>query len=282
MSSAVSSGTTIQDDLEHLFYCVCSDTLPPVPEVGRGFEDPQVIWPADPEYFIGRHWASNTMPYQGFLPVDRNSVYRCELFESLNHTLQSIPVYSPGPDIWAVDGDLVEKWRNVEALLQCLKQLLEDQFLKHRNLGHVSFPLPWKYGYHHTKHSRTAMAHAAMRSRDAFIIMAAELTYLLALASVPMCTEDDQFHLWSVALTEQIGGNWVDLIRSSWLVQRNVGFWEGEEDQAYRVGLFVDARTCNFAHFFHVFEQCQVPLWIDWGTMDAPYHAIREGQSRRL
>ncbi|KAK0433831.1 uncharacterized protein EV420DRAFT_1654353 [Desarmillaria tabescens] len=195
MSPPPSCGTTIRDNIEHLFYCVCSDTLPPVPKVGHGFEDPQVVWPADPEYFIDRHWASNTMPYQGFIPVNHNSVYRCELFDSLNHTLQSIPVYSSGPDIWSVDGSLVEKWRNLETLLQHLKRLLEDKFLTHQNLGHTSFPLPWKYGYHHTKHSRTAMAHAAIRSRDAFIIMAAELSYLLALASAPMSTEDDEFHV---------------------------------------------------------------------------------------
>ncbi|KAK0189652.1 hypothetical protein F5146DRAFT_1199916 [Armillaria mellea] len=272
MLPTASGGLTIRDDTEHSFCCVSSDTLPPIPEVGHGFEDPQVVWPSDPEYFIDRHWASNTMPYQGFIPVNRSSVFQCELFQPLNHTLQSIPIHSSGPKVWVIESALVEKWKNIETLLQHLKRLLEDQILTHRNLGHISFPPPWKYRYQHTKHSRMAMAHAAIRSRDAFIIMAAELSYLLGLASAPI-HEDDQFHLWSAVLTEQIGGKWVDTIRSSWLVQRDAGYWEGGEHQSLRVGLFVDARTCNFAELFHVYRKCQVPLWIDWGTEDTPYHA---------
>ncbi len=272
MLPTASDGLTIKDNTEHSFYCVCSDMLPPIPEVSRVFKDPQVVWLVDPEYFINRHWASNTMPYQGFIPVNRSSVFQCELFQLLNHTLQSIPIQSSGPEVWGIESGLVEKWKNIEMLLQHLKQLLEHRFLIHRNLGHTSFPPPWKYGYQHTKCSRTAMAHAAIRSRDAFIIMAVELSYLLGLTSAPM-HKDDQFHLWSATLMEQIGRKWVDTIRSSWLVQRDAGYWEGEEHQLLRVGLFVDARTCNFADLLHVYRKCQVPLWIDWGTTDAPYHA---------
>ncbi|KAK0444493.1 hypothetical protein EV421DRAFT_1735282 [Armillaria borealis] len=272
MLSTASDGLTIKDDTGHSFYCVCSDTLPPIPEVGRVFEDPQVVWPADPEYFIDRHWASNAMPYQGFIPVNCSSVFQCELFEPLNHMLQSILIQSSGPEVWGIESSLVEKWKNIESLLQHLKQLLEDRFLTHQNLGHTSFPPSWKYRYQHTKRSRMAMAHATIRSRDAFIIMAVELSYLLGLASAPM-HEDDQFHLWSAVLMEQIGGKWVDTIRLSWLVQCDAGYWEGEEHQSLRVGLFVDARTCNFTDLLHVYRKCQVPLWIDWGTADAPYHA---------
>ncbi len=34
-----------------------------------------------------------------------------------------------------------------------------------------------------------------------------------------------------------------------------------------------DAQTCNFADLLHIYRKCQVPLWNDWGTMDAPYYA---------
>ncbi len=255
----IPDGITIQDNRDHLFYCVCSDTLPPIPQADRGFKNPETVWPTDPEHFIDRHWASNAMPYQGFLPVDRESIYQCVLFRPLNYTVQSIPVFSSSPGTWAVDNTVVEKWKDVEALFDCLRILLLDGgFMPYTNLDHISFPLPWKYGYHHTKSSRKAMTRAAMQSRDAFIIMAAEISYLLALAL--SSDGDDQFHSWSTALTNEIGGNWVDLIRSSWLVQQDTGFWKGWEHHAVRVSLFIDVRICNFSHFLDAYHCWQVPL----------------------
>ncbi|PBK93208.1 hypothetical protein ARMGADRAFT_1080361 [Armillaria gallica] len=252
-----------------------SDTLPLIPKADAGFRDPQVLWPAEPDYFIGRRWASNAMPYQGFLPVNRESIYQCELFKPLNYTVQTIPIFSPTSGTWMVENTIVEKWKDLEALLQCCKTVLEERFVTHKNIDYVSFPLPWRYGYHRSKRSRQAMARASMRSRDAFIIMAAEISYLLALTSGSPTNIDaeNQFHSWSAELTKRVGGNWVDLIRSSWMVQRDVGFWEGDECQALRVGLFIDARTCNFTHFLHAYHWWNVPLWIDWGPLEAPYKA---------
>ncbi|KAK0436975.1 uncharacterized protein EV420DRAFT_1652254 [Desarmillaria tabescens] len=216
-SSMIPNGMTIQDNCDHLFYCVCSDTLPPILQVDHhGFEDPNMLWPSNPADFIDRCWASNAMPYQGFLPVHRESVFQCELFEPLNYTIQLIPVFSPSPGIWVVDDTVVDKWKNIEALFQCLRTVLDGTFVPNTNLGHIRFPLPWKYGYHHAKRSRKAMACTAMQSRDAFIIMAVEISYLLALGSSKLDvlpnTGRDQFPLWSAALTDKIGSNWVDLI----------------------------------------------------------------------
>ncbi|KAK0439635.1 hypothetical protein EV421DRAFT_1737796 [Armillaria borealis] len=270
----IPDGITIQDDRDHLFYCLCSDTLPPIPQADRGFENPEAVWPADPEHFIDCHWASNAMPYQGFLPVNRESIYQCELFKPLNYTVQSIPVFSTSLGTWVVDNTVVEKWKDIEALFNCLRTvLLDGGLVPYTNLDHISFPLPWKYSYHHTKSSRKAMTCAAMRSHDAFIIMAVEISYLLALA-LSSSDGNDRFHSWSTALTDEIGGNWVDLIRSSWLVQQDTGFWKGREHHAVRVGLFIDAHTCNFSHFLHAYHRWQVPLWIDWGPLQTPFRAV--------
>ncbi|KAK0243348.1 hypothetical protein EDD85DRAFT_1019463 [Armillaria nabsnona] len=248
-------GITIQDGRmdghDHLYHCVSSDTLPPIPKTDHGFHDPRVLWPADPGYFIDRRWASNAMPYQGFLPVDCESIYRCELLASLSYTMQTIPISISTSGTWAVDKAVVEKWKDLEALLQCFRTVLEECFVSHRNVGYISFPLPWKYGYHHAKRGQKAMARAAMRSRDAFIIMAAEISYLLAVTENSTDTGESRFGWWSVVLTER----------------------EGDECQALRVGMFVDVRTCNFVHFLHAYDRWRVPLWIDWGTLDAPYEA---------
>ncbi len=176
-----------------------SDTLPLIPKADTGFRDPQVLWPAEPDYFIGRRWASNAMPYQGFLPVNRESIYQCELFKPLNYTVQTIPIFSPTSGTWIVGNTIVEKWKDLEALLQCCRTVLEECFVTHKNIDYASFPLPWRYGYHHSKRSRQAMARAAMCSRDAFIIMAAEITYLLALTSGSSTDigAENEFHLWS-------------------------------------------------------------------------------------
>lgn len=117
------------------------------------------------------------------------------------------------------------------------------------------------------------MARAAMRSWDAFIIMAAEISYLLAVTENSTDTSESGFGWWSVVLTEHVGSNWVDLIRSSWIIQQDMGLWEGDECQVLRVGMCVDVRTCNFVHFLHVYDRWCISLWIDWGTLDAPYEA---------
>ncbi|KAK0456930.1 hypothetical protein EV421DRAFT_1729454 [Armillaria borealis] len=173
--------------------------------------------------------------------------------------MQTIPISTSTSGTWAVDKAVVEKWKDLEALLQCFRTVLEECFVSHRNIGYVSFPLPWKYSYHHAKRGQNTMAHAAMRSQDAFIIMAAKISYLLVIT-------ENSAHTGK-------SGNWVDLICSSWIVQQDVGLWEGNECQALRAGMFINVCMCNFVHFLHAYDRWHVPLWIDWGTLDMPYEA---------
>ncbi len=200
---------TIMDDHEHVYVCSNSDTIPPVPHLTTPFQDPDVKWPADPESYIGRHWASNSMPYQGFLPVWRADIFECDLFQCLNHTSTSLQVHSSGQGLWSLGAKVVDSWRNLEALLARLRQVLEVQ-AGHQNIDHSHFPFPWRYGYHHAKTSRKAMVYSAVRSRDTFILMAAEILYFLALVSDSV--EGSQFQNWSAILMREVGGKWVDMI----------------------------------------------------------------------
>lgn len=75
------------------------------------------------------------MPYQGFLPVDRESIYQCELLASLSYTMQTILISISTSGTWAVDKAVVEKWKDLEALLQCFRTVLEECFVSHRNVG---------------------------------------------------------------------------------------------------------------------------------------------------
>ncbi|KAK0421589.1 hypothetical protein EV421DRAFT_1916387 [Armillaria borealis] len=213
---------------------------------------PDVEWPADPESYIGCHWASNSMPYGGFLPVRRADIFECELFQCLNHTSTSLPVHSSGRGLWSLGAKVVESWRNLEALLARLRQVLEVQ-AGHRNIDHLHFPFPWKYGYHHAKPSRKAMVYSAVRSRDAFILMAAEISYFLALVSDSF--EGSLFQNWSAILTREVGGKW------------------GKNLPADAVGIFIDPRECNFGYFLRAYTNFKVPFWIDWGLLDQPYKA---------
>ncbi|KAK0469429.1 uncharacterized protein EV420DRAFT_1472664 [Desarmillaria tabescens] len=250
--------TTIQDNHGDLYACSNSDTIPPIPSSTPPFEEPALRWPADPEIYIARHWASNTMPYQGFLPV-------C-----------SFPVQPSGRGLWSLSAKVIESWRNLEALLERLRQILESD-VGNRNLDYLQFPLPWKYGYHHAKSSQKAMVYSAIHSRDAFILMAAEISYLLALA-----LENDgyrRFQNWSAVLTREVGGKWVDMIRDSWLVQYDVGYQEGKESACRRVGIFIDPRNCNFGYFLRAYYAFKIPVWIHWGPWKDPYRA---GQPEQL
>ncbi len=40
-----------------------------------------------------------------------------------------------------------------------------------------------------------------------------------------------------------------------------------------QVGMFVDVHTYNFVHFLHAYDWWHIPLWINWGILDAPYEA---------
>ncbi len=132
---------TITDDHEHVYVCSNSDTIPPMPHLTTLFQDPNVKWPADPESYIGHHWASNSRPYQGFLPVQRADIFECDLFQCLNHTSTSLQVHSSGQGLWSLGAKVVDSWRNLEALLARLRQVLEVQ-AGHRNIGPFAFSFP--------------------------------------------------------------------------------------------------------------------------------------------
>ncbi|KAK0447923.1 uncharacterized protein EV420DRAFT_1713121 [Desarmillaria tabescens] len=253
--------TTIQDDCGHLHVCLHSDTLPPIPGTTLPFQNPADVWPDEPEIYIRRSWASNGMPYQGFLPTCPSDIYKCNLFRCLNFTPLSLPIFSPCPGLWALHQTLAEDWKNLEGLLECLRKILEGRIVRQRSVDHHSFPLPWQYGYRHAKSSKSAVILAAKHSRDAFLLMAAEISFLLALASVDV--DGYKFDTWSALLAEEVGHRWVDLVRNSWLVEKDTGCWGGSESR--RVGLFIDPRTCNFVQFVRAYVAFNVPVWFDWG-----------------
>ncbi|KAK0468101.1 uncharacterized protein EV420DRAFT_1473853 [Desarmillaria tabescens] len=261
--------TVIQDDYNHLFLCLEADALPPVPAGGITFQDPKSSWLPDPKDFIRRSWASDTMPYQGFLPVHRSSVYQCVLFKCLDYSSASIPLFSPSPGQWALETKVADKWKHLEILLDILRRTLGKKLDCVERLSYPRFPPPWEYGYHHAKCHKMAMEHAAMRSRDAFLILAGEISFLLALTLAKKDGDD-----WEITLTEEVGGNWTDLIRTSWLVQNDSGFWQGEE-ASRRVGLFVDPRACkNAAKFLEAYTTYSIPVWINWGPITSPFEAL--------
>ncbi|KAK0231040.1 hypothetical protein IW262DRAFT_451394 [Armillaria fumosa] len=268
--------TVIQDDNNHLFLCLESDALPPVPAKGITFQDPKNSWLPDPEDFIGRSWASDTRPYQGFLPIHRSSVYQCDLFKCLDYSSASIPLFSPSPGQWALETKVADEWKHLEYLLVLLRQTLGRKLNCIERLPYPKFPLPWEYGYHHAKCHEMAMEDAAIRSRDAFLILAGELSFLLGLAIAKKEGDD-----WEIMLTEEVGGNWTDLIRASWLVQKDCGFWQGEE-ASRRVGLFVDPRVCkSAADFLEAYTAYGIPVWIDWGPIASPFEALDSSLQQR-
>lgn len=93
--------------------------------------------------------------------------------------MQTILISISTSGIWAVYKTVVEKWKDLKALLQCFRMVLKKCFVSHTNIGYITFPLLWKYGYHYAKRGQKAMACTAMQSQDVFIIMAAEISYLL-------------------------------------------------------------------------------------------------------
>ncbi|PBK72833.1 hypothetical protein ARMSODRAFT_701998 [Armillaria solidipes] len=261
--------TVIQDDNNHLFLCLESDALPPVPARGITFQDPKNSWLPDPEDFMGRSWASDTMPYQGFLPIHRSSVYQCVLFKCLDYSSASIPLFSPSPGQWALETKVADEWKHLEYLLVLLRQTLRRKLDCIERLPYPRFPPPWEYGYHHAKCHKMAMEDAAIRSRDAFLILAGEISFLLALTIAKKEGND-----WEIMLTEEVGGNWTDLIQTSWLIQKDSGFWQGEE-ASRRVGLFVDPRACKTAaNFLEAYTAYGIPVWIDWGPITSPFEAL--------
>ncbi|KAK0465923.1 uncharacterized protein EV420DRAFT_801522 [Desarmillaria tabescens] len=265
------STTTIQDDYDHLYTCLESDTLPPVPTVTHSFQDPETSWPEEPKMFMYRAWASNAMPYQGFLPAKLADFFCGDLFKPLEYGMSDLPLVCLGPGQWGLDKKMVEEWATLEELLLCFRDILAGQIVRQRSLGHCSFPSPHRYGYHHTKTTKKAMRRAAARSRDAFIFMAAEISYLLALASAEIGGYN--LNSWNTLLTETVGSGWAALVRHSWLVQHDIGYWAQRESTSRRVGIFVDPRKCNFAYFLKAYLAFGVPVWIDWGPLINPFPA---------
>ncbi len=232
--------TTIQDDHGHLYMCLESDTLPPVPATVHIFQDPETTWPEELNLFICRAWASNAMPYQGFLPTRHtNFFYGGDLFKPLAYGIHDLPIICLGLTKWRLSENTIEEWATLESLLLCVRDILASQIVSHHSLGHLSFLLPHGYGYHHTKLNPQAMKRTAAQSHDAFIMMAAEISYLLALTSTEI--NGYKFNSWLLLLTETVGCGWADLIRNSWLVQRDMRYWMQKGSTSQRVRIFVNS-----------------------------------------
>ncbi|KAK0461842.1 uncharacterized protein EV420DRAFT_1477562 [Desarmillaria tabescens] len=115
------------DDYDHLYTCLESDTLPPVPTAVHVFQNPEAVWPEEPSSFICHAWASNAMPYQGFLPANVVDFFQGNLLKVLAYGTYDIPLFCASPGQWRLEEQTIEAWATLEELLSCFRDILANQ-----------------------------------------------------------------------------------------------------------------------------------------------------------
>ncbi|KAJ7731656.1 hypothetical protein B0H16DRAFT_1733224 [Mycena metata] len=134
-------------------------------------------------------WINPHLPYLLLLP--RDNAFHGPLFHCLNVDKHNVPVeklnvVAPGSfdyDIrWGLTKDLIDKWLHLESLLRMTLRVMIDLYGGCIAEGVYGFLSPISYCYtERNARSRSAAVEIALRSRDAFLPLMAQITLMFIL-----------------------------------------------------------------------------------------------------
>lgn len=213
-------------------------------------------------------WTDHKMPYLIFLP--RYSPFHGPLFERLNYTAERLPLVISEKGGWCLEPILVAKWTSLE---NALRNVLHAMYQVYPGAPYevmLPSPYPSRFGYNNPPwRNRRAAASVAMRSRDAFLPLMANITMMFVLLDwrgvvawrERVMEATDAHPQWFADLESSAAGN---------MKTERVG---GIIDLSFEILTKKDLTNITHEHPMNTLlaaclGRLNVPLYLHWGAVD--------------
>jgi hypothetical protein len=222
--------------------------LPPVPEY------PNPVF-TNLEQLRQPRWISDRHPYLALLPISIR--FSGDILFRFGYSHASIPVkVHPVHGQWALDPELMGRWKNIEGALHWLTPALHQrsQFGMQPHISPIAIP---RYsGYMLGYLDETSARRGAMATRDAFIPKFCELSWALLMHKQDATSETPP---WMATLIHDFG------VHPEWAYAlRQCVFGDFSNPENRRYGGFVDVTSSVWSREIDVLVSVGVPVWFRW------------------
>ncbi|KAG1881332.1 uncharacterized protein F5891DRAFT_1199601 [Suillus fuscotomentosus] len=227
--------------------------IPPIPRPWNSYLESDSS-PDNIKDVLTTQWAYETRPWFPLIP--ENPVFDGAIFGCLNHSFYSLPIEPTSDGRYTLRGDVRRAWENLEQkLLWCQTCLAQNM------------PFPWygqpprtpaDYGYTRSHVDAKLAKKVALRSRDAFLGIAALCTYFIMHRLESPTNSPSK---WTSVLTKDPQCS----IPPAWVVELSRTFVGDFTSAVPRTGTIINsAHSLGWDSDVHMFERFNVPTWVYW------------------
>lgn len=202
---------------------------------------------------MAARWFDNRYPFIPFCILRPD--WTGPLFEPLEGTMKSFPIYTVFGSRYELDKAIQHHWWNLErAIIYAYEEFLGLRPTFLHPLDIQVFRLPSSWGFTVDHESALAARLRALNSRNAFVPLMALLTYSIALSAKESAEPSELQPHWIRHLVEVCGvdAEWVNRLEQSVYCSLS----------APRVGVYIDWETFTFPHLLTLYFRYHIPVWI--------------------
>lgn len=208
-------------------------------------------------------WSDNRYPFLAWVPLRPR--FRRPVFDVLRRSGRGYPIHESRPGRWRLTDHRINAWLALESNLRLICTVLSGVGSHLLPLEWKEFPLPQRYGFCREHAEIFGAQMAARRSADAFRVLMAYASALLAHHSgTPMGSSRP---MWQTILVEKGGvpPDYVTQISRSELVAF---------DPSYRRAGVVVHGSCRFLQWLKPMLWANVPVWVHCGPVGATWDLV--------
>ena len=199
-------------------------------------------------------WALNKAPEMAYMLKSYSS--ECEFMARLNCDADTLRIVRV-KDGYRLHEDIQNSWCRLEEMFVAITGSLMDSQRHNPEVVYswdAHWTLPNACGYLQTHRSAAAARSAAMRSRDACVLLLARCSMAIALCA----SVTDMDPGWIAVLQGQVPASWIDIVRKSVVSRMAPGL---------RTGAFIDLTGKTlWVHHVPCMIRAHLPVYICWNA----------------
>jgi len=237
----------LTDQPEYLITSPNTNYLPSHPPAQDNRRQNVIVYWKHPRYI------PDDMPHLAYLHT--NPQLTGEIFGRLDHTYHSVPIVSTTGGWFVLRDDVLRSWNRLEVALNGIQRFLLNgsQNIHHYNLSFGD--MPYSCGYLRPHRKEDIARHCAIKSRNAFFILAALCSYGISFyrAGHRASLSIPAWH--KVLVAKGCDPQWIQLLEQTFVCDFAPGA---------RVGGYIYANSSRIWPQIRALLDSNVPVWIEW------------------
>ena len=174
----------------------------------------------------------------------------------LNFDFNNVPIEKTKGG-YILKGDIRASWQRLEAMFIQITNIVAETLARNTEETNIPWTACWSYpsdfGYMKVHRTGTAARNAAMRARDACVMLLCRCSMTIALSNV---TQSDP-PSWIRSLQGRVPNAWIDILQSSVVADFSPGL---------RAGAFIDlSGKTAWVHHVPCMIRANLPVYVCWG-----------------